>query len=88
MARDDMSVDPSIARKKELVQQDKANAGTQEMREDAMPKSSVLTEAERKHLDLNHNVNARLANPLEGISHERLRVMVLASPRSWSPRAH
>jgi len=60
-------IDPSIARQRELIAQDKANKGTDEKRELAGEGEFAHHDGERKL-----NVNAALENPLTGISHERL----------------
>lgn len=66
------NIDPSIARQRELIAQEKANKGTDEKRE-------LAGEGEYAHHDPNHsavpNVNAALENPLTGISLERLEAM-------------
>ncbi|GAA6013681.1 hypothetical protein JCM11491_005057 [Sporobolomyces phaffii] len=62
-------IDPSIARQRELIAQEKANKGTDEKRE-------LAGEGEYAHEDKQlANVNAKLENPLTGISHERLEAM-------------
>ncbi|GAA5926328.1 sugar porter family MFS transporter [Sporobolomyces koalae] len=63
-------IDPSIARQRELIAQEKANKGTDEKRE-------LAGEGEYAHNEDRKiaNVNAALENPLTGISHERLEAM-------------
>jgi hypothetical protein len=61
-------IDPSIARQREQIAKEKANKGTDEKRE-------LAGEGEYAHHDPDlkvANVNAKLENPLTGISHERL----------------
>jgi len=63
-------IEPSIARQRELIAQDKANKGTDEKRELAGEGEFASHDGERKL-----NINAALENPLTGISHERLEAM-------------
>jgi len=63
-------IEPSIARQRELIAQDKANKGTDEKRELAGEGEFAHHDGERKL-----NINAALENPLTGISHERLEAM-------------
>ncbi|GAA5926394.1 sugar porter family MFS transporter [Sporobolomyces koalae] len=63
--------DPSIARQREVIGQEKAEKGTDEKRE-------LVGEGEYAHSDPDRklaNINAALENPLTGISHERLEAM-------------
>ncbi|GAA5906000.1 sugar porter family MFS transporter [Sporobolomyces salmoneus] len=64
-------IDPSIARQRELIAQEKANKGTDEKRELAGEGEFAHHDAADRQL----NINAKLENPLTGISHERLEAM-------------
>ncbi|GAA5988758.1 hypothetical protein JCM5350_002928 [Sporobolomyces pararoseus] len=66
------NIDPSIARQRELIAQEKANKGTDEKRELAGDGEYAHHDPDRKNIA---NVNAALENPLSGISLERLEAM-------------
>ncbi|GAA5951544.1 hypothetical protein JCM3765_005965 [Sporobolomyces pararoseus] len=63
------NIDPSIARQRELIAQEKANKGTDEKRE--LAGEGEYADPDRKIA----NVNDALENPLSGISLERLEAM-------------
>lgn len=67
-------MDPSIARQREQAAREKVDSRTEEKQLE-VPEKSTLTAEERKQLNLSDNINARLENPLAGISHERLIAM-------------
>ncbi|GAA6016986.1 hypothetical protein JCM11491_006120 [Sporobolomyces phaffii] len=64
------AVDPSIAQQREVIAQEKAETGTDEKRE-------LASVGDYGHDDTKQlqQINAKLENPLTGISHERLEAM-------------